>query len=151
MWLSSCWPTGSFSFFFDKDVLQSFGAAFWKFHFRRKPGELPSQHLQITSTGKMWLTQITVSSLHGYYSESGCCLKAKSLEIRMTSVLLLKNWVYTHRKQGGGGRGDSCKTATVLAIWGIRADVVKEWGKTLSMGQECQKSRPADQQQCFYK
>ena len=44
------------------------------------PGEAPPRHLQITSTGKMWLTWVTVLSFHGYCSGSRCCLWAKSLE-----------------------------------------------------------------------
>lgn len=55
------------------------------------PGEAPSRHLQITSTGKMWLTWVTVLSFHGYCSGRRCCLWAKSLETIMTSAPSLKN------------------------------------------------------------
>lgn len=67
------------------------------------PDEAPARHLQITSTGKMWLTRVTVLSFHGYCSGSRCCLWAKSLEIIMTSALSLKNWLCPSRKQGEGG------------------------------------------------
>lgn len=38
------------------------------------PGETSFGHLQITFTGKMWLTRVTVLSFHGYCSGSRCCL-----------------------------------------------------------------------------
>lgn len=149
MWLELLLAPGGFSFS-EKDALQ-FCGCFWKSHFRRKPGELPSRHLQLTSTGKMWLTQMTVSSVHGHYSESGCCLGAKSLEIIMTSALLLKTWLYTHRKQGGGRWGDSHKNATVLAIWGIRLTQSKNEAKCSAWSKSATEGRPADPQRCFQK
>lgn len=69
--------------------------------------------------GKMGLTQVTVLSFHGYCSGSRCCLWAKSLEIIMTSALLLQICLCPHRKQGERwvlGCKVTLRKATFLAL-----------------------------------
>lgn len=69
------------------------------------PGETSFWHLQITFTGKMWLTRVTVLSFHGYCSGSRCCLWAKSLEIIMTSAPSLRDQLCPTGSRGKVGAG----------------------------------------------